>query len=452
MQKSERIDSKERLLEVMQDVQGYMSLEYAEKQINRMFSIAGFGDLDEDNFWKYRECLRYIDELDVHYIDPSFPELMDYLIDEDMFSNPVLSGCFSDRYYHGPLFPHLSVDNDGMIAFTPNEEYGKQDRQLKMKFGKFWRKYYHDDVTDNELKNLTNAFLGKFGSMEVNFAEGADIAKVYSFYHKGFSSCMCDDEDHHFDSHTHPTEVYNTPDIQLAWVGEDGGYREGVVTARALINVPKKEYSRVYGNEQLAFALESMGYTQGDLEGCRLLKIQEDDDCYVMPYLDETDTFTEYDGDHWVVSVRGEHTADSTIGYIHTVQQEMCDHCEDYVNADSLTPTEGYGHVCSHCLEDNFVEAYNAHGEVTWAYHETVVEVESDDYITLYHTDCIDSDIVYSGYHDCYFKEEDAIWSDTVESYIARDTAIEVEIISETERDYVPEEFDIDPETMRLAS
>jgi len=49
---------------------------------------------------------------------------------------PIQVDGFTDRF---PLhFLHISTDNPGMVAYTPDDQYGKADRQVRQKFGKYF--------------------------------------------------------------------------------------------------------------------------------------------------------------------------------------------------------------------------------------------------------------------------------------------------------------------------
>lgn len=444
----ERIDSLEKLLVRI----GYISSDFEEKgegyvdtqlvQIHEPLAPYGRAHnlplLDKDNFWIWREHFRLFN---------TFATKLDNYNQIKLQSLENITG-----YYHlhsvvdKKLYPHASEDNDGMLAFTPNEEWGKQDRQLKMKFGKFFRKYYEGDISDQQLKGLANAFVGTYGKLELLWAEGTDIADVYDYRHVGFGSCMSGEHDFLYDN---PALVYDSPDIKLAWLGNKENQE---VRARALINVEKKEFSVVYGNEQLYALLKNEGYTDGDLDGCRIKKIPigyKHDSKYIMPYIDRVDNFADYDDDYFIIG-GGDWMANSTEGYMSVVPQIYCPACDEFHDEAFMEEVHGGDLICEGCIDYSYrwAEIDNT-GPMGYIQEEVACFSEREG--VYFHCDLVDERYVYSAYEDDFILLDEAVWSDTMQSHLHEDSAVKVEILKADSEDYVPEGYDIDDDEMRVA-
>jgi len=137
----------------------------------------------------------------------------------------------------------------------------------------------------------------------------------------------------------------DSEDVAVAYLTRDGR-----ITARALINIPEKQYSRVYGDNILASMLNDQGYSSGDLSGCELPKI-EYQDTYVMPYIDGDRSIEEYD--KYFVVGGNDYCADSINGILDINLINCCCCDERFDPDDGETIDEQY--ICRSCVENETV-------------------------------------------------------------------------------------------------
>lgn len=243
---------------------------------------------------------------------------------------------------HEDHFAHVSTEEPSMIAFTMTPEHGEQDRQTRMRPGKYLNRFFKDVLTPKKIAFYAEWFARKerphemFGG-DVLFSESPE--QVIDIYDRGPHSCMKDVD---------AVQIYHGPDLRLAYIEETPG---GRVLARALVWPENMVFGRVYPSVDywstdgfdspqqseavqldLFTRLRQMGYTSqdegGSFEGARLLKI-EDQGTYLCPYLDggyEVDVVD----DHLVMTQNGEYDADRTDGYLDEPDEDAwrCESCE----------------------------------------------------------------------------------------------------------------------------
>jgi len=123
--------------------------------------------VNEENWWRCREARRFIDG---QYRMPYF-----------LHALHVLKHDLRSRYEHHYL--HMSTDFPEMVSFTPSVEYGKSDRQVVMKVGRYLTKFYADVFSAEKIREIANN--GK--DLDIQWAYGSDIADIYL---AGPESCM----------------------------------------------------------------------------------------------------------------------------------------------------------------------------------------------------------------------------------------------------------------------
>ena len=108
----------------------------------------------------------------------------------------------------------------------------------------------------------------------------------------------------HFSSSQHPTVVYGSGDLGIAYIGGLAKPR-----GRALVYLKKKVYSTIYGDvARLKSILDKSGYKPdkgSDFEGAKvkLVRCENNIDGYIMPYLDnEYGVKYSKDRDHFIVT------------------------------------------------------------------------------------------------------------------------------------------------------
>jgi hypothetical protein len=236
-------------------------------------------------FWAIREGLRFVDKTyqTMRNFTPTTQADKDLLV--------YLTTKF-------PLhFVHISKDQPGYIAYTPDATYGKQDRRLKTTPGRYLRKFF-PELTDIQLQRLTDAFRYRFGVEDINWA--TTCSEKQRVYIEGPHSCMAynpgneKDWNARFGSHVHPVEAYDVPWIKIAYLVRDGKINSRCLVYENPTDSNDKRWIRSYGDEILRLKLEANGYKHGSLNGALLKRIpamMKDGhllpSTWVVPYIDD---------------------------------------------------------------------------------------------------------------------------------------------------------------------
>ncbi len=234
-------------------------------------------------------------------------------------------------------FAHVSTADPSKLAYTPNDRFGEEDRQLRVKPGKYLRKFF-PQLTATEVQTWCGKFAAENEKPDVHFAhDPEDIAEIY---HSGPSSCMSG-----FDTGEHPARIYGAGDLAIAYLGNLDG-----ATARCLCWPEKLVFGRIYGDTyRLSAGLDALGYNSTDgeaFEGARMLRIP----CgggFVGPYLDGPIGVND-NGKNLIISTNYGITADSTNGTIG--DGTTCDRCEDVVSRDDAQSVQD-ATWCNSCAE-----------------------------------------------------------------------------------------------------
>lgn len=287
-------------------------------------------------------------------------------------------------------FAHVSKEDKSMVAFTENPEKGARDIQVRVRPGRYLKRFY-PYLSDDEIRDLVCAMTGEY---DLKFAKTAD--EIQKVYENGPRSCMSHPPTE-FLSYCHPVRVYGDSDLQLAYLTNKGGNKP---KARALVWPEKKKIGRIYGDiERLRNMLFDAGYEQssGDgssLVGARIRKIMcKEHNVYVMPYIDGTQCARNYDDEYLAISHThdAEYSANLTNGLVEECEETheyYCDQCEE--GCDDYTPvhvssrnTESW---CQYCVDNRAAfcngddvhihesEATNAYFEVRRSYGVTYEE------------------------------------------------------------------------------
>lgn len=225
------------------------------------------------------------------------------------------SGLYKKLPWHNELeaignhYAHISTNDAGLVAFTPNEEMGVRNIKTTIKPGRYLKQFY-PALSAFRIKELSEKLIGS----ELFFASDPD--DIENVYLNGPGSCMAAGESF-FESSVHPVRVYGDSDVQVAYLKH-----KDQITARALVWPEKKYYYSIYGDcGRLRNALEEAGYQQNELNGARLTLIKEDKNTIVCPYIDSG-----------LVSIRQENLyigggidATSTSGIIYVERCYLCD-------------------------------------------------------------------------------------------------------------------------------
>jgi hypothetical protein len=243
-------------------------------------------------------------------------------------------------------FAHLSISHPGMIAYTPDDEYGIQDRQKRIKPGKYLLM-----VQPSMGQADIDYWLGKVKSRGADLKITQDADEIETVYRNGPGSCMSKDASCYSPNGIHPTRVYAGPDLGVAYLGD---MDERKFSARCVVWPEKKIYSRVYGDAStLKTILQAHGYSSGDLDGARIQAIELIGDGYVMPYVDGI-AEAEYCAGYLILG-SGDLDCTRTDGVSGDVERYECEHCgSSHDNEDSnyCYSCDNDRTCCDGCNED----------------------------------------------------------------------------------------------------
>jgi hypothetical protein len=183
-------------------------------------------------------------------------------------------------------FVHVDPDDHNLVRYTPNSKYGELDRKVSVKLGRYLTKFYSDMLTSQQIADLVAYYSWQNEPPVLHMAVSEE--EMVWVYRHGPSSCMSKDTSVLSSSPIHPVSVYASGDIGLAYLLNHDGTR---ASARTLVNLKKKLYTRVYGDEiRLLNVLKANDYEYEAkaLKGCRLKLVRPVGTInkLVMPYLD----------------------------------------------------------------------------------------------------------------------------------------------------------------------
>ena len=301
----------------------------------------------------------------------------------------------SDLWWH---FPHVSVEEPQLVAYTPSPDYGQRDRQVRVKIGRYLQQFYGDVLNSEQIRSMANGLK----TLDLRWATTAD--EMEHVYVNGPGSCMGGEK---FTRNTHPARVYASGDFKLAYLYDTVINQ---IVARALVSTDNY-FVRVYGPEEVALRdmLEAEGIErQGSWGGERLTYIEADyDNGYVMPYLDGSEQdvgLVREDGVRfWRIGVRGEITltANETCGVVSDEPRGYCDACEEHTDEspDDLEYSEYHDiHIGRCCIESyRYARTSSSRHSSTWVHEDEVIynEDDGDYYLESIAEDC---GVVYCEY------------------------------------------------------
>lgn len=258
-------------------------------------------------------------------------------------------------------YVHMSVKHPGLVAYTPNDEFGVTDRQLRVKPGKYLSQFA-SHLSQSQIDYFV-ASVKAFDGTHFKIAESTeDIVAAYLSGDLG--SCMAHDTEY-YRSPVHPVSVYGESDLAVAYLG---CIQTKCVTARAVIWPAKKVYARIYGDLVLRALLEKDGYRQSfDFSGAKIRAIRARGS-FVMPYCDMADSAS-HDGQYMMLRDDdcGEYGCKTTSG-IAEINEEpedevfYCnrDGCDRERDEDEIYCSRCQDDVqyCEHCEEDRFDHSF----------------------------------------------------------------------------------------------
>lgn len=301
--------------------------------------------------WRARESARFASGtyIDVPWLDdPTLATLQDALLDH---------------------YAHLSVSHPGMVAYTPNDESGVQDRQTRVRPGKYL-KDFAPSLSEVQIERYTSQVRAISDRNNLKLATTADdIEAAYTVNgddHR-LGSCMAY-RARHFNGPCHPVRVYGDSDLAVAYLGDLTDH----VSARCLVWPERKLYCRVYGDSALAQVLEANGYEHAsNFDGARVRRIAANGhDRFVMPYFDcGSGVSKTSDRAYFEISDSWDYEANSTDGV--TGHVNNCSECGEACDDDETYCTSCLDNsfTCDDCGERHFSDNYYSCDDSTYCDH-----------------------------------------------------------------------------------
>lgn len=299
-----------------------------------------------DPNWRERERNRFRDGT---YKEPPWD---DYVLD-------ILCNRYPEH------FVHMSTKRPGHVAYTESPEKGEQDRQTPILPGRYLQQFMSEYLDARAIERL--AAMCSAGELELKFATTADEIEDVYVRTRWTGSCMSGRASD-YESSVHPSRVYAAGDLAVAYIEDKSITDEDLnIRGRCLVWPEKKVWGRMYGDHaKLAAKLTEAGYSEGELRGARLLKINDDGDYYVMPYIDWYHSVSDA-GEYFKID--GNISAENTHGLIELEERAYCSHCDNRVHLDDIYDyAEGVGDICISCYEDSYFTC-NETGDIFHADH-----------------------------------------------------------------------------------
>lgn len=248
-------------------------------------------------------------------------------------------------------YAHMSVAHVGLIAYTPSDEWGIADRQLRVTPGKYLAKFAQE-------ANLPQAQIDEYcatvKALDGSFKLATTADEIEAVYTHGPDSCMSHRaSSSNFWTHgVHPTRAYGDSDLAVAYLGTLDD-----VSSRCVVWPDRKIYTCVYGDTTLRHVLQAAGYEPGTLDGARIRVIAIDNgDGYIVPYIDGAEMANKR-GAWFVLSTGdGEYCVRETSGVTNERETHYCAHCANECDEDETYCSSCADEVyyCAHCSEDRF--------------------------------------------------------------------------------------------------
>jgi hypothetical protein len=254
------------------------------------------------------------------------------------WANALLKAPVGDHY------AHVSKKHPGRVAYTESDAKGLADIQTPMKAGRYLQKFC-GFLSSSDIAYWSASFSRMFENNLLQFATSRE--DIIDVYRRGPVSCMSHYADQYRSKPYHPTEVYASGDVAVAYMERDGR-----VTARCVCCPRLKSFDRVYGDyDRLMPLLVAEGYRQDSIAGARLLKIKHKGG-FVMPYLDCGVPVRDM-GDHFVIERMEwrDEPPSHAYGYRHRVLVNGKD--TDFFDTCNTSGMTGNWHhfVCADCGE-----------------------------------------------------------------------------------------------------
>ena len=374
--------------------------------------------IPDSAFWVYRECARFHFE---HYTPPLFLEQLHSLnlLDKSL-------------WWH---FPHISIEEPSMVAYTPSPEYGKADRQVRMKVGRYLQQFYGKMLTQDQIRSMANGVKNLTFHMSKERSAFKAVYEDSSGDRGQTGSCMAGSNIGDVYGDYHPAEVYASGDFAITWLTD---HITNELVARAVLAYPDQpnnggHFVRLYGDEACSLhdMLTAKGYEKRSeyKSGLRLLVLTDDNDNYLMPYIDGCERNVSMMNGSWIIgSCQGEHhhIASSQSGIYEG--GAICDHCGDHTDQseEDMAYSDYHGIRIGECCLDEYTYCYSRHGNMDYIESSNVVYCETDG--EYYHDRCLDEHgIVHCEREDAYRSEDECVQSPDGE-YMAEGDSVRIEL------------------------
>lgn len=235
----------------------------------------------------------------------------------------------------------ITLNSDGKtVKYHAKFSDTLRGRATESKVGKYLKKV--STLADHEIADIVNNV-----NITVNFIDNGVVDYHYTreairnVYSNGPSSCMKSKGYNGVLS----AECYATADCGVASITVNGR-----IVARCVLNSMNKTYSVIYGNVNLlSTMLERDGWiSDEDLDGCRLLRIEEDGNI-LCPYIDGSATQVDLECDSLLITSYGGYDGQANIcGILHKEDRTWCNGCDEYHDDDDMEDTSD-GYRCSNC-------------------------------------------------------------------------------------------------------
>jgi hypothetical protein len=270
----------------------------------------------------------------------------------------------ADKAWPKEHYLHLSTTKteSDFVAYTPSESYGLNDRQVRLKFGKYLKKTF-SDMTDAEIQSAVVRLRSKLALAEtpaiLKFATDRETindifeTEMYAC-DSNCTSCM---HGKFNDQEIRPYHVYaDSPDVAVAYV-----VKFGAITSRSVVSTKDKVYVRAYSTVEndstecqvLRDMLAEQGYHSGDLCRNRLTKLPSDHGRPMLPYIDHGGMGVADAGKYWEVCEEneGDYNADCTDGTASRTRPR-CERCDNDQDECECSECECCGEINAHGCED----------------------------------------------------------------------------------------------------
>lgn len=219
-------------------------------------------------------------------------------------------------------FPHISREDITKVAYSADTQGAQNDVKVRTTIGKLLRKLL-PELNDDQVAQLSALHTS---DLDPTFNIATDISEIELIYNnmQGDSGCMRYPRQRFHHTDYHPSAVYSSPGVGVAYLGTPESPTARCVVYTNPDNPEDKRFVRLYGNPVLASKLKRAGYRQAGLAGVRLKRFVDSgygSSYLVMPYIDppggrgsgQTDCVGQnvvaFEGDDFVTVVSPEQTS-----------------------------------------------------------------------------------------------------------------------------------------------